>query len=164
MRVAIISMDTVASKGEAVDTAGESVRDFLRDEGASIVSYAILACDRRAVASEICNLADHYRADIIFTVGRTGIGSGDIAPDVTYDVIEMEVPGIGEAMRACLMQDWPESILSRATAGVRQETLIINLWGEQAAIAAQLGSLWNVLPKAKGLLRGRGWLGEAKSR
>ena len=159
MRVAIITTDNAASTGDIPDAAGEAVRAFLKRKGVFLAGYAVMASDRTAVASEICRLTDHYRADLILTVGGTGLSSSDIIPDVTYDVIEMEVPGIGEALRMALSQDWPGAMLSRATAGVRQQTLIINLVGEEEMIERQLGLMWEVLPGAIGELKGRGLLG-----
>ena len=158
MRVAIISSHDLASAGKAKDTGGETVQRLVEAGGASVVSYAVLPCERRVIASEICRCADHQRADLILTVGGTGLGASDVSVDATSDAIELEVPGIADVLRAAMGQRSPDAMLSRATAGVRQESLVINLVDDQPSLAIQLQVLWPALPLAMETLKGREFL------
>ncbi|MEW6522269.1 MAG: MogA/MoaB family molybdenum cofactor biosynthesis protein [Bacillota bacterium] len=154
-RVAIVTASDTGSRGEREDVSGQVVAELARSIGASVVSHVVLEDSRELIAREMRVLADDDRADLIITTGGTGLGPRDVTPDATYDVIEFEVPGLAEAMRAAGLQKTIHAALSRATAGVRGRTLIINLPGSPRAVRENLSAVLDALPHAVEVLKGR---------
>ncbi len=143
------------ARGEREDISGQVVAELVAAIGGRVVSHTVLEDDRRVIAAELRSLADHDRADVVVTTGGTGLGPRDVTPDATYDVIEFEVPGLPEAMRAAGLQKTVHAALSRATAGVRGRTLILNLPGSPRAVRENLGAVLGALPHAVEVLKGR---------
>ena len=98
----------------------------------------ILPDDRRMLSEKMAEIADNNRAELILTTGGTGFSQRDVTPEATEDIIQRRVPGIPEAMRACSMTITKRAMLSRATAGIRKKTLIINLPGSPKAVGESL--------------------------
>lgn len=121
----------------------------------SIVRESILADDAAALQAEIIELADTRAADLVLTSGGTGLSPRDRTPQATAAVIDYEVPGIAEAIRSASIRMTKTAMLSRALAGVRDRTLIINLPGSPRAVAETLDVVLPVLPHALELLADR---------
>ncbi len=121
----------------------------------SIVRESILADDAAALQAEIIELADTRAADLVLTSGGTGLSPRDRTPQATAAVIDYEVPGIAEAIRSASIAKTKTAMLSRAVAGVRDRTLIINLPGSPRAVAETLDVVLPVLPHALELLADR---------
>jgi molybdenum cofactor synthesis domain-containing protein len=121
----------------------------------SIVRERVLPDDAAALQAEIIELADSRMADVVITSGGTGLSPRDRTPQATAAVIDYEVPGIAEAIRAVSMAHTKSAMLSRALAGVRDRTLIINLPGSPKAVAESLDVVLPVLPHALELLADR---------
>lgn len=153
IRLAIITLSDRAAAGVRADESGALIRQMAAALNPQIISQQILPDDLDQLLFTLQNLADHEHADVILTTGGTGLATRDITPEATLAVIERRVPGIEEAMRATGLAKTPYAMLSRAVAGVRGHTLIINLPGSPKGVRENLDVLLPVLPHAVRLLR-----------
>ena len=133
-RVAVIVSSDSGFRGEREDLSGPEIRRIMEANGYTIVSATILPDERELLAQAMADIADQGLADLILTSGGTGFSPRDCMPEATNDVIQRAVPGIPEAMRAYSMQVTKRAMLTRAAAGIRNQTLIINLPGSPKAV------------------------------
>jgi molybdenum cofactor synthesis domain-containing protein len=115
---------------------------------------AIVPDDRPVIAAMLRTWSDEAGLDLVMTTGGTGFAPRDVTPEATRDVVEREAPGLTEAMRAASLAVTPHAMLSRAVAGIRGQTLIINLPGSPKAVRENLESVLPALPHAVELLQG----------
>ncbi len=130
-RVAIITSSDTGYAGEREDKSGPAIKEIAEREGYQVVSMDILPDDRDMLARRMAQIADENLAELILTTGGTGFSARDVMPEATEDVIERKVPGIPEAMRAASMRITSKGCLSRAAAGIRKSSLIVNLPGSE---------------------------------
>lgn len=133
-RVAIIVSSDSGYRGEREDLSGPEIRRIAEKNGYEIISQAILPDERKNLEKEMIRIADENLADLILTTGGTGFSPRDCMPEATLNVSERRVPGIPEAMRAYSMQFTKRAMLSRSEAGIRKQTLIVNLPGSPKAV------------------------------
>lgn len=153
-RVAAIVLSDRAASGERPDGCLPVMRERLGD-AYEIVRERVLADDAGALQAELIDVCDGSIADVLFTSGGTGLSPRDRTPQATQAVLDYEVPGISEAIRAASMTIVRSAMLSRAVAGVRHRTLIVNLPGSPKAVGEALDVLLPVLPHALELLADR---------
>jgi molybdopterin adenylyltransferase len=153
-RVALIVLSDRAASGERADECIPVMKERLGGVY-SIVRETILPDDPAALQAEIIELADSRGADLVLTSGGTGLSPRDRTPSATAAVIDYEIPGISEAIRAASMAKTKTAMLSRALAGVRDRTLIVNFPGNPRAVAESLDVVLPVLPHALELLADR---------
>jgi len=151
--VALIVLSDRAASGERADTCIATMKEYLGDVY-SVVRQTVLPDDPAALQAELIDLADSGAAQLILTSGGTGLSPRDRTPQATAAVIDYEVPGIAEAIRAASLTFVRTAMLSRALAGVRHRTLIVNLPGSPKAVGESLGIVLPVLPHALELLAG----------
>lgn len=156
MRIAIVTVSDKGSRGERVDTAGPAIREIMEGRGAEVVSYEIVPDERQLIESALIEIADREGTDIIFTTGGTGFSPRDVTPEATLAVVDRLAPGIPEAMRSASLAVTPHAMLSRATAGIREKTLIVNMPGSEKAVRESLEIILPALPHAVEILRGEG--------
>ncbi len=149
---AIITMSDKGAQGERDDEAGPLIREMVAGIGAVVEAYEVIPDEKDLITSKL--IAYSLKTDLILTTGGTGLSPRDVTPDATRDVIDYEVPGIAEAMRIEGLQKTKRAMLSRAVAGVRGRTLIINLPGSPKAVREGLGAVLDVIPHAIEKLRG----------
>lgn len=137
-RVAIITSSDMGYQGKREDLSGPAIKEIAEREGYQVVSMDILPDDRAMLSRRMAEIADENQAELILTTGGTGFSPRDIMPEATEDIIERKVPGIPEAIRAYSMTITKRAMLSRATAGIRKKTLIINLPGSPKAVKESL--------------------------
>lgn len=154
LKVCILTASDSGARGEREDLSGAKIREIVEANGGEVVHHVIVTDDRDVIARELRDMADHRGADVIFTTGGTGLGPRDNTPEATYEVIDREVPGIAEAMRWHSLKFTPRAMLSRATAGVRGTTLIVNMPGSPRAVAECLEVILPAIPHAVAVLRG----------
>ena len=118
------------------------------------MAYRVLPDDKEALKKMLCHMADLFSCDLVLTTGGTGLSPRDFTPEATKEVIEKEIPGISEAMRKQSMEKIKFAMLSRAIAGVRGKTLIINLPGSPAAVRDAFEVLRDILIHAVELIHG----------
>lgn len=133
-RVAIITSSDSGYRGEREDLSGKVIREIVEANGYQVVHMEILPDEPQMLSDEMMKIADQNTAELILTTGGTGFSPRDCMPEATKAVIEREVPGIPEAMRAYSAQYTKRAMLSRAAAGIRKSTLIINLPGSPKAV------------------------------
>lgn len=148
----VITVSTRAAAGVYADEAGPAVADLLRAAGCEVGEPVVIADGRAEVAEAIAAACD--RAELVVTNGGTGINPRDLTPQATRDVVDHEVPGIGEAMRAASVARVPTAMLSRGIAGVRGRTLVLNLPGSPRAARENLEVVLPVLAHALDQLAG----------
>lgn len=153
-RAALVVLSDRASGGRRADECIPIMKERLGDAYA-IVRERILPDDPAALQAELIDLADSRAADLVITSGGTGLSPRDRTPQATAAVIDYEVPGIAEAIRAASMAYTKSAMLSRALAGVRDRTLIVNLPGSPKAVGEALDVVLPVLPHALELLADR---------
>ena len=153
-RVAIITSSDTGYRGEREDLSGPAIREIVEKNGYKVVSMDILPDDRAILSKKMAEIADNNTAELILTTGGTGFSPRDIMPEATEDIIDRRVPGIPEAMRAYSMTITKRAMLSRATAGIRKKTLIVNLPGSPKAVQEALEFLLPNLDHGIGILRG----------
>lgn len=133
-RAAVITSSDSSWRGEREDLSGPVVKEILETNGYEVTAMIILPDDREMLGSKMAEIADNNQAELILTTGGTGFSQRDCTPEATADITERQVPGIPEAMRAYSMQFTKRAMLSRAAAGIRKGTLIINLPGSPKAV------------------------------
>lgn len=132
-RAAVITMSDKGSQGLREDTAGDAVVKILEENGWKIEYRTMIPDDMEQIKSELIKCADELAVTLVATTGGTGFSMRDVTPEATLAVVDREVRGIPEAMRAESMKITPMGMLSRAAAGLRKQTLIINLPGSRKA-------------------------------
>ena len=138
LRAAILTASDSGYAGEREDISGPTIRKTLEENGYQVVHTILLPDDREMLAQEMSRIADEGVAELLVTTGGTGFSPRDCMPEATMDITERAVPGIPEAIRAYSMTITPRAMLSRAAAGIRKYTLIINLPGSPKAVKESL--------------------------
>lgn len=153
-RAAIITASDSGYRGEREDLSGPAIREILEREGYEVISMDILPDDQVMLAGKLQEIADSEKAELILTTGGTGFSERDVTPEATEEVIERKVPGIPEAIRAYSMTITKRAMLSRATAGIRGKTLIVNLPGSPKAVRESLEYIIDALAHGLEILSG----------
>jgi molybdopterin adenylyltransferase len=153
LKAAIITCSDRCARGEARDESGQALYAMMRARGSEVVAYEIVPDDVERIAAKLRESAD-LGAHVILTTGGTGIAATDVTPEATRQVIDREVPGIVEAMRAASLVSTPHAMLSRAIAGIRGRTLIVNLPGSPRGARECLEVVLPALDHAVELLAG----------
>ena len=153
-RAAIITASDSGYRGEREDLSGPAIKEILEREGYEVISMDILPDDQVMLAGKLQEIADSEKAELILTTGGTGFSERDVTPEATEEVIERKVPGIPEAIRAYSMTITKRAMLSRATAGIRGKTLIVNLPGSPKAVRESLEYIIDTLAHVLEILSG----------
>ncbi len=142
---AVITVSDMGSRGLRQDTSGPAVRAMLEEAGFSVAHTAILPDEMEQISAELRDCADRRRIDLIVTTGGTGLSPRDVTPEATRAVLEREIPAIPVAMWVEGLKVTPRAMLSRAVAGIRGSSLLLNLPGSEKAarenLAAVIGAL-----------------------
>jgi molybdopterin adenylyltransferase len=154
MRIAVVTISDSVSSGKHEDRSGPAVATRCKELGWQIVASTVLRDDRSAIETVLKELAGAASADVILTTGGTGLGPRDVTPEATMAVVERLIPGFSEHMRSEGAKKIPRAILSRAVAGVRGETIIINLPGSPRGAVDSLDAIAELLPHAVAVLHG----------
>ena len=154
IRVGIITMSDRSSRGERDDLSGPEIRKWAEARGYRVERQEIIPDDFDTIQRKLIELADSG-IELVLTTGGTGFAPRDVTPEATRAVIERDAPGIAEALRAESLRVTRHAMLSRAVAGLRGQTLIINLPGNPKAVRENLAVLLPVLPHALDLLTAR---------
>ncbi len=155
IRIGILTISDRSARGERADASGPALANALAQylPDGTVVETEVVPDVVRQIAEKLAIWADADRLDLVLTTGGTGFAPRDVTPEATRSVIEREAPGLAEAMRAASLRITPHAMLSRAVAGIRGRTLIINLPGSPKAAVENLQTIAAVLPHAIELLR-----------
>lgn len=154
MRAAILTLSDKGARGERIDESGPALENWLAERGVETVLSSIIADEFDQIVELLTEWADSDAADLILTTGGTGVSPRDITPEATLQVVERLIPGLGELMRLKSMEKTTMAALSRAVAGIRRKTLIINLPGSPKAARENLEAVWPTLGHAIEKIRG----------
>ncbi len=153
MKAGVMTISDGVSRGEREDTSGPGLRAKLIERGWTVVRQGVVSDEQAEVEAALKEWAASGEMDLILTTGGTGVAPRDHAPEATLAVIDRQVPGLQETMRAAGLRNTPHSMLSRGVAGTRGRTLIVNLPGSPRGASENLDVILPVLPHAVGLLR-----------
>lgn len=153
MRFGIICVSDRCYKGECEDQSGKAIAECVKELSTGN-EYRLVPDEKDMISNAITELCDTFGADIVFTTGGTGFAPRDITPEATKSVIEKEVPGISEAIRAKSLEITSRAMLSRAVSGIRGKSLIINLPGSPKAVRESIEVVLPVLEHAVETLSG----------
>ena len=154
IRIAIMTLSDKGYAGEREDESGQIIRELIANLGTSAVHYEILPDEKSRIIETLKRLSDSGNIDLIITTGGTGVAPRDVTPDATLAVIDRELPGMAEAMRAESLKKTPHAMISRAVAGIRKQTLIVNLPGSPKAVRENLSVILPALPHAIEKIKG----------
>ena len=154
MRIGILTISDRSSEGERPDLSGPALADLIKSQGWTVVHMDIIPDELQVIMDKLDTWSDSDDFDLILTTGGTGFSPRDITPEATLQVIERETPGLAEAMRAESLKMTPHAMLSRARAGIKNHTLIVNLPGSPRAAVENLNVILPVVEHAVDLLSG----------
>lgn len=154
INAAVLTMSDKGSKGEREDLSGPAIQEIIEQKGYKVVEYKIIPDEFDVICKELKRLADENVADVVFTTGGTGFSQRDVTPEATRAVCYREVPGIPEAMRAYSLTITKRAMLSRAYAGIRKNTLVINMPGSPKAVKESLEYIIDELRHGIEILKG----------
>jgi molybdenum cofactor synthesis domain-containing protein len=152
LRFAILTVSDRSARGERADTGGPALADWIRARGYTLRQQKVVPDDPDAIRNTLVEWATEDLADIVLTTGGTGFAPRDVTPEATLSIIDREAPGLAEAMRAASAKHSAHAMLSRARAGIRGRTLIVNLPGNPGAAVENLQVIAAALEHAVQLL------------
>jgi len=153
MKVGILTVSDKGARGEREDKSGPAIREMMEAAGGEIVRAKIVPDEQDEIRAALLEWSDEG-LDLILTTGGTGFSPRDWTPEATKAVLDRETPGIAEAMRRAGMEKTPTAMLSRAAAGIRKRTLIVNLPGSEKAVRESLEAILPALPHGVEVLKG----------
>ena len=150
----VITMSDKGSAGLREDTSGQLLKEILKKEGYRLREYIIIPDKVQVIADTLIDLVDTKEIDLVITTGGTGVAPTDVTPEAMSMVIEKEVPGMAEAMRAASLLKTPHAMIARGKVGIRKKSLIINLPGSRKAAQENIEVLLPALPHALDKIQG----------
>jgi molybdopterin adenylyltransferase len=154
IRTAIITLSDKGSRGEREDKSSLIIRDMIKQIDAGVDHSEVLPDEKSVIVDVLSRLSDSGTIDLILTTGGTGVAPRDVTPEATLEVIDRNVPGMAEAMRAESLKKTPHAMISRAITGIRKQTLIVNLPGSPRAVRENLAVILSALPHAIEKIKG----------
>ena len=154
MRAAILTLSDKGARGERQDLSGPALNDWLSQQGVVVECQSLIPDDFEQIVATLEKWVDCIAPDLILTTGGTGVSPQDITPEATGKVIDRELPGFAERMRQESLKKTPHAIISRAIAGIRRHTLIINLPGSPKGAIENLQAVWPAIPHAIAKIQG----------
>jgi len=154
IKTAIVTVSDKGFAGERVDESGTVIREMIEEMDASVSAYTVIPDEQELIATTLIDLSEQGEIDLILTTGGTGVAPRDVTPEATLQVISREIPGMAEAMRSASLKKTPHAMISRAVAGVRKNTLIVNLPGSPRAVRENLSVILPALPHAIAKIKG----------
>ena len=154
MKAAILTLSDKGARGEREDRSGPALENWLTERGVTVLHTEIAPDELDVIFVKLEGWADSGVFDLILTTGGTGLSPRDVTPDATRKIVEREIPGFGEVMRRVSMEKTPHAMISRAIAGVRNRTLIINLPGSPGGAVENLAAVWPAIPHAVAKIKG----------
>lgn len=155
IQAAVLTISDSVYSGKRADLSGPTVRQRLEQLGWSVCALEVLPDQQELIAQRLATLADGNQVSAIFTTGGTGVAPRDVTPEATRTILDREIPGLAELMRATGRSSTPLAVLSRGTAGTRGKVLVVNLPGSPRGAAESLDAIVDVVPHILELLRGQ---------
>jgi molybdenum cofactor biosynthesis protein MoaC len=156
LRAAVLVMSDSVSAGKKKDESGKLIVERLKKLKIGIADYAVIPDDAKVITNKLLYYADKLKLDLVITTGGTGLAPRDNTPEAVRKIIEREIPGVSEAVRAYGQERTPYAMLSRSVAGVRGKTIFVSLPGSKNAVIEGLDAMFPALLHAFRMLRGEG--------
>lgn len=153
-QVGILTASDKGSQGQRDDISGKTIKEIITENGYEVAEYRIVPDDREALQEAMIKMCDETQVNLLLTTGGTGFSKRDVTPEATIAVSERLAPGIPEAIRAYSLAITKRAMLSRATAGIRGNTLIVNLPGSPKAVRESLTYIMDTLEHGLAILAG----------
>ena len=154
MKAAILTLSDKGARGERADASGPALAEWLKERGVTTLHAEVIPDDEETIVVKLMGWSDSNAFDLILTTGGTGVSPRDVTPDATLRVLDRVIPGFGEVMRATSLEKTPHAMISRAVAGIRGTTLIINLPGSPRGAVENLAAVWPAVPHAVAKIKG----------
>lgn len=154
MKAAILTLSDRCSTGERADGSGPALQLWLEEHGVTVTHTEVIPDDQELIAERLVQWADNANYDLILTTGGTGVSPRDVTPDATLPILDRLLPGFGEVMRMESLKKTPHAMISRAVAGIRKQTLIINLPGSPRGATECLSFVWPAVPHTVAKMQG----------
>ncbi len=155
LRLGILTCSDACAEGRAEDAAGGWIVDVCEERGWLVVAYHVCPNDFESITTSLIEMVDVDDVDVALTLGGTGLGFRDTTPEATDRICERMVPGLAEEIRSGAIAAHPQLMFSRAVAGIRDRTLIVNLPGGEEPTAMAFGVIADQLEYASGMIRSR---------
>lgn len=153
VRLAVLTVSDLGARGERDDTSGDAIERWIAAMGFELVERRMVPDESDLIARAILELSDSGHCDVVISTGGTGFGPRDVTPEATSAVLDRDAPGVAEAIRAYARESFPRSALSRGVAGIRGETLIVNLPGSPGGVKDGLAVLSPIVEHAVRILK-----------
>jgi len=154
MKASILTISDKGHRGEREDRSGPALASWLAEREVEVTFTKLVADEAGAISAQLVDWADSGVCDLILTTGGTGVSPRDVTPEATRAILAREIPGMSEAMRASSLAKTPFAVLSRAVAGVRGQTLIVNLPGSPKGAIENLAAVWPAVAHAVSKIQG----------
>lgn len=156
IEIAILTSSDRCSKGQAEDVSGRLVCEMMKTIGGHAAACDIVPDEIAAIKEKLLHYCDNLKVNVVITTGGTGFSGRDVTPEATGQVIEKLIPGLSELMRAEGLKKTKKAALSRGIAGIRGNTIIINLPGSPKAVKESLEAILDLIPHSLEMLKGGG--------
>jgi len=154
MKAAILTLSDRCSTGEREDGSGPALRAWLEEQGVTVSRLEVIPDEGELISARLTQWADSGAFDLILTTGGTGVSPRDVTPEATERVLDRLLPGFGEVMRMESLKKTVHAMISRAVAGIRKRTLIINLPGSPRGATECISFVWPAVPHTVAKLQG----------
>ena len=154
MRAAILTLSDRCSTGERADGSGPALKGWLEERGVTVACTEVIPDEVEMIAEKLTEWSDSGSFDLILTTGGTGVSPRDVTPEATERIVDRLLPGFGEVMRMESLKKTANAIISRAVAGIRKQTLIINLPGSPKGATENIAFVWPAVPHAVAKIQG----------
>jgi len=155
IKVGILTISDKGSRGEREDLSGKVIEEVIKKINGEVKYYQIIPDEKEIIQEELIKAVDKLHLDLILTTGGTGLAKRDVTPEATLAIIEKEVSGISEIIRSESFKKTNRAILSRGVAGIRKESLIVNLPGSSKGVRESLEIVLEALPHGIEILKGQ---------
>ncbi|PKM98596.1 MAG: molybdenum cofactor biosynthesis protein [Elusimicrobia bacterium HGW-Elusimicrobia-3] len=156
MEIAVLTSSDRCSRGEAEDVSGRLIAEMVKTIGGRVAAYEIVPDEIPALKEKLLHYCDTLAVNVVITTGGTGFSGRDVTPEATLQVIEKNIPGLPELMRAEGLKKTKKAVLSRGICGIRKSTLILNLPGSPKAVRESLEAVLDLIPHSLEMMRGGG--------